>query len=290
MPRTELSDMPVLRNVFHPSDFSPASHQAFAHALTAALTAKANLTILHVSSRREEQWTDFPGVRETLERWGLLPKNSERSDVLKLGIKVRKVQTIHKDPVKAVTAYLDNHNTDLLVLATDQSKGRVQWLRKSVATGVVRKSRLMTLFIPKGVNGFVSLKDGSISLKNILIPVAITPPAQPAVQAAVRIATRLHCASGRFTLLHVGEQGNMPDVHCPELAGWRWNTILRSGDVIEVIDRTARETEADLVVMSTEGRNGFLDALRGSHSERVLRQSRCPILAIPAGGFVGSVL
>lgn len=290
MPKVESFDVPVLRNVFHPSDFSSASHTAFAHALTAALTAKAKLTILHVSPKRGEQRTDFPGVRETLERWGLLPKKSERSAVLKLGINVAKVQTVHKDPVKSVVAYLGTHNTDLIVLATDQSKGKVLWLNKSVAAGVARKSRQMTLFIPKGVDGFVSLKDGSISLKNILIPVASNPPAQPAVQAAVRIASRLHCSSGVFTVLHVGEQENMPDVRCPELAGWRWNKLTKSGEVVEIIDQTARELKADLIVMSTEGRNGFLDALRGSHSERVLRKSRCPILAIPTGGFIGSVL
>lgn len=290
MPRAESSDVPVLRNVFHPSDFSPASHTAFAHALTAALTAKAKLTILHVSPQRGDRWADFPGVRETLERWGLLPENSERSAVSKLGINVAKVQTVDKDPIEAVTAYLTNHSTDLIVLATDQSKGKVRWLNKSVATGVARKARQMTLFIPKGVDGFVSLKDGSISLKNILIPVAFAPPAQPAIQAAVRIASRLSCTSGVFTILHVGEDGSMPDIRCPKLAGWRWNKLTKSGEVVDVIDQTVRETEADLIVMSTEGRNGFLDALRGSHSERVLRKARCPILVIPAGGFIGSVL
>jgi nucleotide-binding universal stress UspA family protein len=39
--------------------------------------------------------------------------------------------------------------------------------------------------------------------------------------------------------------------------------------------------------MSTDGRNGFLDALRGSHSQRVLRRAPCPLLAIPAEAAVG---
>jgi nucleotide-binding universal stress UspA family protein len=38
--------------------------------------------------------------------------------------------------------------------------------------------------------------------------------------------------------------------------------------------------------MSTDGRNGFLDALRGSHSERVLRRTPCPLLAIPVAAAV----
>ena len=57
--------------------------------------------------------------------------------------------------------------------------------------------------------------------------------------------------------------------------------MTREGDVIETILDTARSTKADLIVMTTDGRNGFLDALRGSHSERILRRAPCPLLAIP---------
>ena len=34
----------------------------------------------------------------------------------------------------------------------------------------------------------------------------------------------------------------------------------------------------DLVVMASRGHDGFLDALRGSTTERVLRQVTCPLL------------
>lgn len=37
-----------LSSVFHPTDFSPASEVAFAHALRLALDAKAELHIMHV--------------------------------------------------------------------------------------------------------------------------------------------------------------------------------------------------------------------------------------------------
>ena len=42
--------------------------------------------------------------------------------------------------------------------------------------------------------------------------------------------------------------------------------------------------------MTTDGRDGFLDALRGSHSERVLRQTPAAVLAVPAGSRVGAYL
>jgi len=294
MPKPKSLDAPIIRSVVHPTDLSPAGESAFVHALKTALTAKAKFTILHVAPTqgmaRGMDWADFPGVRDTLEQWGLLPKNSSRADVSKLGINVQKVVAVDKDPVRAVTGYLNSHTTDLIVLATEQGSGPVHWLRQSVAEPLARKSRLMTLFVPKGIDGFVSGQDGSIVLKSILIPVAGSPPAQPAIQAAVRLAYRLNCSAGLFTTLHVQEESAMPAVQYPELKGWRWSKSTKSGPVIEVILQTAREVEAGLIVMSTDGRHGFLDALRGSHSERVLHGSPCPLLAIPAGGFMSSTL
>ena len=291
MSGTDPAATPVLQYIFHPSDFTPESDVAFIHALKAALLAKAELTILHVSPKHELEWPEFPGVRSTLERWGLLPKNSAQADVGKLGINIRKVQAKHDDPVESVTAYLSAHNTDLIVLATDQHKGRgMQWLSQSVAAPIARRSRQMTLFIPKGQPGFVSAGDGSVSLTSILVPVAAAPAAQPAVQAAARMVDRLQCPAGVFTLLYVGQKEDMPQVRTPEVAGWTWNTEVRPGDVVEVITETASTTRAGLIVLTTEGRQGFLDALRGSHSERVLQQAPCPLLAIPASSFMASVI
>jgi nucleotide-binding universal stress UspA family protein len=278
--------VPIIGSILHPSDFSAASEVAFAHALKAALIAKAQLTVMHVSPSVTADWTDFPGVRETLARWGLLPPDSPRSAVPALGIDVRKVIAHDHDPVKSVLAFLERHPADLIVLATHQHEGRSHWLRRSVAEPVARQAGQMTLFIPHGVDGFVSQQDGSVSLQNILIPIAPIPRAQPAIEAAVRLVHRLQCPAGTFTTLYVGALGRAPAVRCPTVPGWEWNGIVKSGDVIDAIVQTASDMAKNLIVMSTDGRNGFLDALRGSHSERVLRQTPCPLLAIPVGAAV----
>jgi len=283
--------IPIIDSVLHPTDFSEGSRAAFHHALKAALMAKSKLTLLHVSPGTASEWTDFPGVRETLERWGLLPKGSPRSAVPELGIDVRKVVAQQSNPVQAVLRYLSDHPADLIVLATHQHEGRAHWLHQSVAEPVARRAGQMTLFIPGSNAGFVSADDGSVSLENILIPLAATPRPQPAIEAAVRLANRLNCPHGSFTLLHVGEPDTMPVVQCPDVPGWEWKRISRAGDVIDGIVDTASKTSADLIVMATDGRNGFLDALRGSHSERVLRHAPAPLLAVPvdslAGGYLG---
>jgi nucleotide-binding universal stress UspA family protein len=286
MSRPGAYEFPIIDSVLHPSDFSEASEIAFAHALKTALIARSRLTLFHVSSDGQAEWSDFPGVRQTLERWGLLAAGSLRSAVPALGIDVRKMIAQERNPVSSLLRYLDTHPTDLIVLASHRHDDGTHWLRRSVAEPVARKSGQATLFVPHGVEGFVSLRDGAVSLQRILIPVAPTPKAQPAVGAAARLVSRLSRPSGTFTLLHVGAEGDMPAVHRPDVSGWRWDSVTRGGDVVDTILDSARTTSADLIVMTTDGRNGFLDALRGSHSERILRRSPCPLLVIPETGML----
>jgi len=281
---------PVLDSVLFASDFSAGSLTAFHHALKAALVAKSKFTILHLSPDVAAAWTEFPGVRETLERWGLLPPDSPRSAVPQLGIDVHKVVARAQAPLKSVLDHLKVNPVDLIVLATHANDPQAGWMKESVADPLARKAGQMTLYIPDGVAGFVSPRDGSVSLSKILIPVASKPDPQPAVAAAARLAARLQRPQGTFTLLHIGEADAMPDVQCPNVPGWEWKKITRTGDVIQGIVETASAVSADLIVMSTDGRNGFLDALRGSHSERILRRTPCPLLTVPEGSLAESAL
>ncbi|MGZ8202248.1 MAG: universal stress protein [Burkholderiales bacterium] len=287
MSQNDRPDPARITSIFHPSDFSEASDVAFAHALKIALVTKATLNVLHVSEGGRAEWKDFPGVRDTLERWKLIPMGSERDAVGELGIGVRKVVAKSPDPVKASLEYLTRHPADLIVLAVHQQESRMRWLGKSVGQPIARGAGQMTLFIPHGVEGFVSRSDGLVSLRSILIPVAFQPRHQPAVEAAARIVQNLQLPAGTITLLHVGAAGDMPAVKTPEAAGWTWNRVTKSGEPVEAILQTASDVAADLIVMTTAGPQGFLDALRGSTSERVLRKTRCPVVSLPVGSMLG---
>lgn len=280
----------IIRSVLHPTDFSESSLVAFHHALKAAMLTQSRLTLLNVSTDGTSQWSDFPGVRETLERWGVLPKGSQKSDVGKLGIDARKVVAEKNEPVEAVIRYLEKDPADLIVLATSQREGRVRWLGKSVAEPVTRKAGQMTLLIPGNIKGFVSPEDGSLNLRKVLIPIALSPSPGPAVNTAARIVERWQCPEGTFILMHAGKADTMPACRCPEIPGWTWEKDLRSGDVIQSIVSAAKDHDVDLIVMATDGRNDFLDGLRGSHSERVLRHGVAPLLTIPVGSRVSRFL
>ena len=276
-----LPDALKIEGIFHPSDFSEASTVAFRHALKMALVTRAGLSILHVSEGAAAEWQDFPRVRDTLEDWGLIPRNSPRRAVAELGLDVRKVEAQAKDPVRACLGFLEKHPAGLIVLAVHQRDGRTRWLDKAVVEPIARCSGQMTLFIPHGVNGFVS-PEGVVSLRRIVIPIAAKPRPQPAVEAVRRIISGLSLAAGEVHLLYVGSPHDMPALTVPSLPGWRWNHTTRVGDVVESILSVADTRSADLIVMTTDGPDGFLDALRGSTTERVLRRIKCPLLSLPA--------
>jgi nucleotide-binding universal stress UspA family protein len=275
-----------VESIFHPSDFSEASEIAFAHTLKLALVTGAQLSIMHVTAGHAAEWHDFPGVRETLERWKLIPPGSPKSAVDDLGIDVRKVMSSSTNPVKACLGFLETHPADLIVLAVHQREGSMRWLEKSVGGTIARGAGQVTLFIPYGVQGFVSRDDGSVSLRSILIPVADKPRPQPALEAAARLIRNLQLSEGTITLLHAGPPGAMPSMKIPEVAGWRWERRTEAGEPAEEILRIAGELAADLVVMTTDGPDGFLDGLRGTTSERVLRKVRCPVANLPVGSLL----
>jgi nucleotide-binding universal stress UspA family protein len=116
-----------------------------------------------------------------------------------------------------------------------------------------------------------------------LIPIASKPRPQPAIEAVDRLIHQLDAPEGQVTLLHVGSSSEAPTVRLPAGSRWNWETLTRPGEPVPVILEAASTQQTDLIVMTTDGPDGFLDGLRGTTSERVLRQARCPVLILPAG-------
>lgn len=67
-------------------------------------------------------------------------------------------------------------------------------------------------------------------------------------------------------------------------AGFKVSTLLRVGAVADTILEVAEETQVDAIAMSTHGRTGPARWLLGSVAERVVRNSKIPVLLIRATG------
>jgi nucleotide-binding universal stress UspA family protein len=277
-----------LRSIFHPTDFSAGSEIAFVHALRIALVTGAQLNVLHVAPGRGRH-RDFPGVRATLERWGLLPPGSPPSAVEEVGIGVRKTVVDSRDPVEASLEFLERHPADFIVLAVHQYEGRMRWLQERVGEPIARGSGEMTLFVPHGVPGFVSRDSGEISLQKVMVPAAWQPKAEPAAEAGALLIESLGLTSGTISTLHAGSAADAPPVEVPLPQGWAVHSIVTEGEPADVIVQTADDLGTDLVVMTSEGPRGFVDALRGSTLQRVLRSVRCPVLSLSSEQWMSRV-
>jgi len=270
-----------VESVLHPTDFSSESDEAFSHALAVALMRRTEFTILHAGNQLigEDEWTKFPRIRDTLERWNLLSKGSPRSAIFdELSVGVTKANVKGRSLAAAVD-FIEKHPTDLIVLATEGRDGLARFLRTSKAEAISRRSQTLTLFVPHGCRGFVSLENGDVTLKRILVPVDSEPNPTAALLYASRAALLAGGEAVDIQMLRVGKE--LPSFEVPKAPNCDWTATAREGNVADTIVATAEEQNVDLIVMATAGHNGILDALRGSVTEQVLRRAPCPLLAVP---------
>ena len=136
--------------------------------------------------------------------------------------------------------------------------------------------------------------------KKVLLPVSGKKHGERAHQA---LKHALGLCSGEIILLHVTEPLSQivgGEAHtdlkreeaakgltllCPlieilEKDGVSFHTRVEEGTPAETIVRVADEENADLIVMFTDGRDGLGDLLIGSITERVLRNTDTPLLAV----------
>jgi nucleotide-binding universal stress UspA family protein len=267
--------------IVHPTDFTASSASAFAHSLAMALVAKARLCLLHVREEHAPPPTksEFKHVRDILVGWGVLPKDASPAAIESdLGLRVSSVSVPAKNARAGILDYLDDHPCDLVVLATHPAKGKTRWFDVSVEQGILRKTRVVSLFLRDGARSFVDVKTGALLVKKVLIPIDGKLDCIPAIRR-LEAKIKLISPSAEFQLLYIGEKA-------PELTDHRGKPVgrpimVRTGPVVETILGVARSSRADLIAMPTAGRHGLLDALRGSTTAAVLEDARWPLVTIP---------
>jgi nucleotide-binding universal stress UspA family protein len=268
-------------NIIHPTDFSRGSDVAFAHALRIALGTKGQLEILHVDREKSRpNWDDYPSVRDTLCKWNILAADAHKSDVAKLGVNISKSACKGEETSSGVLDHIARRGADLVVMATHRRKGLDRWLHSSIAETASNRTDAASLFIPYGIDGFVSLDSGEVSLNRILVPIDAVPEPQPVVDAVGELVDAICPESVDVTLLHIGDPARMPSPTLPVSQKCRWTWETRVGNVVDAICEYAEENNIDLIAMTTNGHDGFLDAIRGSTTERVLHRCNCAMLSV----------
>lgn len=262
----------MLTAIAHPTDFSPEGMPAFHHALALALVNRCRLDVIHVQSGSGGPgWQDFPRVRTTLERWGLLRPGAGAGDVLEqTGVQVRKIGIRDKEAGEGLADFLKGHTPDLVVMATHGRAGLERLFAGSVSAELVRAVGVPALLLGPQAGGFVDAESGALSLRRVLVPLARDPAPEIALDALDGFNAAL---GAELDPIHVG--ADAPAIPALKLR-------LLEGAVEETI--LAEAVSAGLIAMPTRGRHGLLDALRGSTTERVLAGATVPVLALPVAG------
>lgn len=266
------------------TDFSVDSERAFFHALAFAVKRKARLTLLHTGSesRNAVPWEKFPGVRQTLAGWGLLPTDSPRNAVAEtLGVGVAKMAIRDDDPRQGITDYLRKHPTDLLVMASEGRSGFARLFNPSVAETVSFQTNSHTLMLPKLGRGFVDPTTGHSSLRRVLCAIEADRDPRPALRYLKQWLPGIGGPEMEITVLQNVAPEDAMELMLPNAPGLTWHQEARAGDATETVLTAAREHRAELVVMATRRPLRLLGRLRGSHTDRILRELRLPLLSVP---------
>lgn len=269
----------MIQSIAHPTDFTPEGQAAFEHALYLALANRCRLTLLHVHDpRADAQWDRFPHVRATLQRWGLLEAGAAPEDIASVtGIDVRKVDIRDVETGDGLTRFLADHRPELIVMASHGRTGLSRWLAPSVSTDLARETIIPTLILGPLARPFVDSMTGHVHLSSVLVPVDHAPDPQGAVP---HLKTLLESIDVAIDFLHVGPVAPvLLDGHGAALAVRRVE-----GPVVDTLLDQARQ--ASLVVMPMAAQRDLLDLVRGSTTDRVVREVTCPVLALPTTGDV----
>ena len=74
-------------------------------------------------------------------------------------------------------------------------------------------------------------------------------------------------------LERIKEKAHFPD-------GTEVECAVKIGHPFQVVSDTAKESNTDLIIISTHGYTGFKHLLLGSVAERVIRHATCPVLVV----------
>ena len=267
------------------TDFTPESERAFYHALAFAVEHQARLTLLHIGAEGRDAvpWARFPGVRATLTKWGLLPEEAPRTAVAEtLNIEVAKMAMRDHDPRLGITDYLRKHPTDLLVMATEGRTGLARLISPSVADHVSFLTKSHTLMLPKRTTGFVDPQTGRSTLRRVLCALDFENDQRPAL---TYLREWLPVLSGgndvEIVLLHTADGDDASELLLPQRAGLNWRREARDGEAVDCVIAAARKLDMQMVILSTRGPLGMLGRMRGSATDRVLREHDLPQLTLP---------
>ena len=289
-----------IRNVLVPVDFSPASQFAVDFAVSLARRFRARLTLLHVvESVAAFSYTfplesDKPGEQHTDQALDRLSKmlSPEDQDDLELQVRLRYGSTEAE-----IRSAIDDEAASIVVIGTHHHGLIRRLLAGSVTEDLLREVPVPVLTVSSDA------QPGTLA--RILFATDLTEPSQEGFRFALDLARTV---GAHLEVLHVIEPIPLTyggavasiDTHedkqllteharkmlaALESEGSRHGVVVASelaeGIASEQILEAAKNSAAELIVLTIHHKGLIERALLGTTAERVVRDTRVPVLSFP---------
>jgi nucleotide-binding universal stress UspA family protein len=280
------------RRILCAFDLSAASRPALAAGLRLAGQLGAQARVLHVGR-----------PVDTPSQTAALPAAIERAcQDLRGGSP--EVVVVPGDPVHGILEQAGAWPADLIVMGTHGESSQPSWSLGSITNAVVRRAAAAVLAVPPDGD-----EAGTTAppFRRVLAAFDFSGPGRRMLD---RVAGILHSSEAEVTLLHVLEwfpaegEGASPSFQVSEcqldlaevtvarlsqalrdsaLAALPYHAEVAAGIPHREILRVAAERRADLIALGLHHRRALDQWLPGSTVSHLLRESRCPILAVKLG-------
>lgn len=299
----------LFRKVLCPVYFDETSPAAIEYARHFAQQSNGSVLLLHVVPtdelhllRKVYRPERGGGANATWAEQVAREQMQELANAHLDGVRHELVTRFHNDPAAGVLEAENEIAPDVVVMGTHGRTGLAHLILGSVAEKVARESRCPV---------FTTHRDDALGsatpFQKILVPIDIAEHSTEALVQARRIA---EYSRGTVYPLHIvpsdetdlllrdvyeareGERANLVKAERvakqkldrlaeAHLNGVRYETTLHvSGDPAKTIAEMERTVGADLLIMTTHGFHGLFRLLLGSLTEKMMRESSCPVLSL----------
>jgi nucleotide-binding universal stress UspA family protein len=303
------------RHILFPTDFSAHAHAALKYAAGFARANGGRVLLLNVQDAKvpANLMTLPVHIFEDQENHWLLNLRAQAkellTDPLLMGVEAETL-FVDGDPAAQIARVAFEHEIDLITVV---ARGRTRLSRAfggSIAEEIVAEAPCAVLAIRPPQRDFVEHRSGhtQIRLNRVLLATNFRPSSTAATQLATSIANHqgaeLHAVyvigdyfdqissifpEGGLAALtrfrsHVQERMS----HLSRGLGAKAATHIAEGRPYQEIVKLAANLDADLIVIGTAVHGSLFggNQVLGSEIERVIRNSPCPVLCVPAAKVV----
>ena len=203
------------------------------------------------------------------------------------GARVRS-KVIEGTAANMILETVQKEGATMVALSTHGRTGLARWVFGSVTEKVLRASPVPVLAVPSFARtGGKADPTGprELPFRKILVPIA---PADLSLEIVAPVLEFARLFGSQVTLINVC-QGTECSILVPQMRkaydllrneGVPAEPLVKQGDAASQILEACRETEADLIAMTTHGHEGVSRWMLGSVAEKVLRTAHIPLLVI----------